>query len=67
MTAQIDGNALIRALRYSPARFHKLRGELIKNGATDGELVRAMASATELVDTVGSRPVKTPKPKHGER
>jgi hypothetical protein len=33
-STQIDGNALVRALRYSPAHFHKLRSELIKNGAT---------------------------------
>jgi hypothetical protein len=64
---EIDGNALVRALRYSPAHFHKLRSELIRNGATDGAIVHAMAGATEILDSVGSLSVmKTPKTKHGK-
>jgi hypothetical protein len=64
---QIDGNALIRALRYAPKNFHKLRHELIKSGASDASIVRAMAGATEIIDSIGSRPVKAPKPKYGKR
>jgi hypothetical protein len=66
-TARIDGNALIRALRYSPAHFHKLRGELIKGGATDSDLAHAMADATEMVESIGSRSAKVPKPKYGKK
>jgi hypothetical protein len=67
MTMKIDGNALICALRNSPAHFHKLRGKLIKGGATDGDIVRAMANATEIIDSIGSQPVKVPKPKYGKK
>jgi hypothetical protein len=65
-TKMIDGNKLICSLRNSPARFHKLRSELIKDGATDGDIVRAMAGATEIIDTIGTRSMKVPKPKYGK-
>jgi hypothetical protein len=66
-TKMINGNALICALRNSPAHFHKLRSELIKGGVTDGDIVHAMAGATEMIDTIGTRSMKVPKPKYGKK
>jgi hypothetical protein len=64
---KIDGNTLIRALRNAPARFHKLRSELIADGVTDDDIVHAMADATEMLDSIGSRPARVPKPKYGKK
>ena len=58
---EIDGNALVRELRSSPARFQKAVNALRKKGVMDREIVRAMATATALVDPFGRSPA-VPRP-----
>jgi hypothetical protein len=48
---ELDGEALCRAFRY-PSRFEKLVEILRRNGASDGDIVRAMARATTLISAV---------------
>lgn len=61
----LNGDDLVRAL-HSPARFAKLRAELLKDGHTDGEIIRAMANARALRDALGPAP-STPRIKHGRK
>jgi hypothetical protein len=62
----IDGNALIRALRAKKG-FAKKRLELIEAGHTDSDIVKAMASATEMIDRIGSHSVRVKAPKYGRK
>ena len=65
--ANVDGNALISALRYSPAKFAKLRADLLKNGVTDGDIVRAMAASRLMIDCLGPLATRVPRPRYGKK
>lgn len=45
----IDAEALARAFRGNPCRFEKMVKILRRNGASDGDIVRAMSRATTLI------------------
>jgi len=66
-----DGGALVAAKRVGGATFTKALARERKAGFSDGEIVKAMASATEMINAIGSLSlmpvprVKHPKePKH---
>jgi hypothetical protein len=48
---ELDGEALARAYRH-PRHFEKLVEILKRNGASDGDIVKAMARATTLISAL---------------
>jgi hypothetical protein len=59
-----NGDALIRAKRWSAARYEKEVARQRKLGFSDAQLVQAMAESRVLVDPFGSAPAPR-RPRYG--
>jgi hypothetical protein len=54
----INGDELVYAKYWSKKRYEELIQKYREGGATDGQLIQAMLSSRELVDAVGSTPMR---------
>ena len=64
--AVIDGAALCDAKRHSPRHFATMVSKLREGGATDAEIVRAMAESKAIIDALGSRPRPVQRIRYGK-
>jgi hypothetical protein len=61
-----DGDALVRAKRWSAARYEKEVERQRKLGFSDAQLAQAMVDSQVLVDPFGSAPPPK-RPRYGKR